>query len=563
MESNQVPSPSCRRSSTPSTKTSLKQRLFRWICTAGVVLLATQMHAWAGFTISGTELVDGKGNVFILRGINHPHCWYTSTTQKALQDIAAKKANSVRVVMSTGAQWTQTTAADVAQIIQWCKDNKLVAVLEVHDCTGYGDTQYSPNAVPMSQAVDYWISIASALQGQEDYVILNIANEPLGNNLTSSNWVSDSKDAVTRLRAAQFKHTIMVDCGNWGQDWTHTSLDNASQVWAVDNLKNLLFSVHMYQVYLDYSTIDTYLSSFIAKGMPLVVGEFGSSNGPGVYVDAADIMERCDTRQIGYMGWSWCGNNSTYSALDIVTNFDPTQVTTWGDMLINSTHGIAATSKTCTIYDTTLSVSPTTATIQSTGGSATIAVTSSAAWTASSNQTWLTVSPTSGSASGSLTITASANSGTASRSATVTVTSGSLTQTVAVTQLAPSGQGPATVTTGTSDITNQWYLEEDVKLSSTASITALNLTVNLAKTSGARYSGMYNTLGGSIVMGHSDTGSILVYTFSLQPGATLNPGSSQFATQMGLSGTAHATTGDTWTLTYTSGGTTYTKSGGF
>ena len=46
--------------------------------------------------------------------------------------------------------------------------------------------------------------------------------------------------------------------------------------------------------------------------------------------------------------------------------------------------------------------------------------------------------------------------------------------------------------------------------------------------------------------------------------APLSPSTSRtFAAQMSGNGTAHPTAGDTWTVTYTSGGTTSTLSGTF
>ena len=46
----------------------------------------------------------------------------------------------------------------------------------------------SASAVPISNAVAYWTSadVRAAINGQEDFVIVNIANEPFGNNTTAS-----------------------------------------------------------------------------------------------------------------------------------------------------------------------------------------------------------------------------------------------------------------------------------------------------------------------------------------------------------------------------------------
>ncbi len=132
-------------------------------------------NAYAGFSVSGTQLLDGNGSAFIMRGVNHAHTWYSTRTTKALADIAATGANTVRVVLSDGQQWTKTPASEVANIIKLCKDNKLICMLEVHDGTGYGEQSTAGTVAKIAQ---YWVEIAPVLKGQEDYVLVNIANEP-------------------------------------------------------------------------------------------------------------------------------------------------------------------------------------------------------------------------------------------------------------------------------------------------------------------------------------------------------------------------------------------------
>lgn len=67
------------------------------------------------------------------------------------------------------------------------------------------------------------------------------------------------------------------------------------------------------------------------------------------------------------------------------------------------------------------------------GEAKSVSVTSNAAWSVASSESWLTVAPASGSGNGTLTLTAAANEG-AERTATVTVTAGALSKTVAVSQ---------------------------------------------------------------------------------------------------------------------------------
>lgn len=312
---------------------------------AGIFVSA---NAFAGWSVSGTKVIDPNGNNFIFRGINHAHTWYPDKTAKALTDIAATGANSVRVVLADGGQWTRTPGADVATIISECKAAKLVCVLEVHDSTGFGESSAATN---ISNAANYWASsdIKNAIVGQEDYVIINIANEPYGNNTSAATYTSETSAAIKTIRNAGLTHLIMVDAPAWGQDWQYVMRDNAATIFAADSLGNTMFSVHMYEVYNSASVVQNYLTTFQAKGCALIVGEFGTENN-GNNVDEASIMQYTQQMGIGYIGWSWSGNGSCCVPLDIAINWNPSSLSTWGDFLINSTNGIKATSKLATIF---------------------------------------------------------------------------------------------------------------------------------------------------------------------------------------------------------------------
>ncbi|WP_341938142.1 cellulase family glycosylhydrolase [Marinimicrobium sp. C2-29] len=321
-----------------------KKRLGAALC---VTALSAAISAQAGFQVSGTQLLDDNGNPFIMRGVNHPHTWFTNRTEQAFSDIASVGANTVRVVLSDGQQWSRNSASDVAQVIAWAKENELVAVLEVHDATGFGE---EAQAGTIENVVDYWIDIAHVLEGEEDYVIINIANEPFGNNVPASTWVDEHVSAIQRLREAGLTHTLLVDAANWGQDWEGIMRDNASTVAAADSLNNTLFSVHMYEVYQDRNTVESYVSTFLdTHGLPLIVGEFGAEH-YGNEVDAESVLAVAEQYDIGYLGWSWSGNNSEVDALDITRNWDVNNLSSWGDFLINSSNGLRETAETATVY---------------------------------------------------------------------------------------------------------------------------------------------------------------------------------------------------------------------
>jgi mannan endo-1,4-beta-mannosidase len=331
------------------------------IATISAVLVAVLVSIFAiiqpaqaavGLRISNGKLVEANGTPFIMRGTSHAHVWYQNQTS-SFANIKSLGANTVRVVLS-GGRWTPANgASDVANIVSLCKANKLICVLENHDTTGYGEQQ---NEWTLDRAVDYWISVQSALAGQENYVLLNIGNEPWGNN-SPAGWTSATTSAISRLRNAGFDHTLVVDAPNWGQDWQFIMRDNAPAVFASDVDRNTLFSVHMYGVFDTAAEINAYLDSFSSRGLPLIIGEFGFNHSDG-NPDEDTIMAQSVARGIGYLGWSWSGNGGGVEYLDQVTNFNVSQLTTWGQRLFNGANGIRSTSVQATIYGTS-TASPT------------------------------------------------------------------------------------------------------------------------------------------------------------------------------------------------------------
>ncbi len=328
----------------------------RWATIAAVALSATVLPsvanpvasaeaAAAGFHVANGRLLDANGNDFVMRGVNHAHTWYTDRTTQALADIKATGANTVRVVLSSGDRWTRNDATDVANVIGQCKANKLICVLEVHDTTGY---QEQSGAVSLARAVEYWKSVQSAMTGQEKYVILNIGNEPWGNS-GYTGWTQATKDAITSLRSAGFQHTLMVDAPNWGQDWAFTMRDNAASVFAADPQANTVFSIHMYGVFDTASEINDYLGRFVSARLPIVVGEFGNDHSDG-NPDEDTIFATTQQLGLGYLAWSWSGNGGGVEYLDLVTSFNASQLTGWGQRAINGTNGIRATSREASVY---------------------------------------------------------------------------------------------------------------------------------------------------------------------------------------------------------------------
>lgn len=297
-----------------------------------------------GFTVDGTKLLDANGNEFIFRGVNHAHTWFNSTLYEAVPAIAKAGCNSVRIVLACGKSWSKNDLEDVNRVIDVCKKNNLIAILEVHDGTG------DDKKATLQEICDYWIEIKDALIGNEEYVILNIANEWMGGSLKKY-WADAYCAIIPQLRDAGIKNTIMVDAGGWGQNGA-CIVENGTDVLASDVLGNTMFSVHMYgSAGGSEQKIKYVLDGARDKGLCICVGEFGYYHSDGD-VKEEFIMQYCTEKGIGYLGWSWKGNGGGVEYLDITKTWDGSQLSEeWGEVLINGEYGIKKTSKICSIFE--------------------------------------------------------------------------------------------------------------------------------------------------------------------------------------------------------------------
>jgi hypothetical protein len=127
------------------------------------------------------------------------------------------------------------------------------------------------------------------------------------------------------------------------------------------------------------------------------------------------------------------------------------------------------------------------------------------------------------------------------------------------------GGDSGTVTvTPTVSTNSPWFNELQVRLANTGTLTALSITVVVQRTAGVSYSGMYNTVGGQVAQANSSTSAAITYTFTLASGQTLGASSLRtFAVQTSGNGNLHPTSGDTWTVNYTTGGQSFSSTGTF
>lgn len=312
---------------------------------ASPLILAHPAPAAAGLRVKDGRLVEANGQDLVLRGVNHSYSWYANQTSGVFATIKAAGANSARLTLSIGHLFKPaTTAADVSSAVSLCRQYRLICILEAHDASGHGQLQ---GAATLDEVVEYWISIRGALAGQENYVILNVANEPFGYHVTST-WTQDTMRAIKRLRAAGLRHMLMVDAPDWGQDDLFTMRNNAPKVLAADPARNTVFDIHMFGTFNTPAKVQSYLQSFVARRLPIVVGEFSINHPYGKPATDA-IMQYAQAYRVGFLGWLWSGDTEA-AYMDMVNNFDPGLRTPWGVRFLTGVNGLRTNAREATVF---------------------------------------------------------------------------------------------------------------------------------------------------------------------------------------------------------------------
>lgn len=297
-----------------------------------------------GFYVEGTKLKDANGNEFIMRGCNYSYAWQKGNEYSVISAAKRIGCNTIRINISNGKKFSYCDNSEISKLIQLCEDNKLVCVLCVHDALGSNDIS------DLDNTVSYWKSIKEQLVGHESTVIVNIANEWVGQWESGvSEWESGYVKAVKELRAAGINNTFMIDCAGYGQ-YPGVIGSNGRAVFDADPQKNLMFSIHMYQYDAGTSEqVRNNINQALAIDVPLCIGEFAYSH-QGSSIAYQTIMDYCKEKNVGYLVWSWTGNGGGTEACDMFGGYDESDVKENGRVTIWGANGIKATSKECSVF---------------------------------------------------------------------------------------------------------------------------------------------------------------------------------------------------------------------
>ncbi len=304
--------------------------------------------------VSGKLLKDSSGNNFVMRGNNFPVFWYPSNYKPSLGQASLLGCNAARLVWQVQVQpWTPSlTVLDEA--LAECVAKKLIPIVELHDYTG------GTSATDIANAAAYFVraDVKTILDKYSHVLIINIANEWGNGTVNELAWKNAYLPAVTTIRNAGYKVPIMIDATGYGQN-ENCIVQYGLDLLNSDPLKNIIFSAHAYSNWNNSSTYASRINAMLNKNLCIVFGEFGwnvtaPSQQPTSFtclVDAPLLMQLCQQNGIGYLGWSWTGNDAANACFDMSTTWnDTTHLTVFGKQWAYDVNGVRATGVKASIY---------------------------------------------------------------------------------------------------------------------------------------------------------------------------------------------------------------------
>ncbi len=303
--------------------------------------------------VDGSTLKDSAGNAFLMRGNNFPVFWFPDQYAPSIAAAASLGANAGRLVWQLHVEsWTPRLPV-LETAINECLSHRMIPIVELHDFTG-GTT-----SADIQNAVNWYLQpdVKEMLQRYQSKLIINIANEWGGNGVGNAAWRDAYMPAIIALRNGGYTLPIMIDAPGYGQVET-AIVQFGAALLAADPLKNLVFSAHAYGNWNQSAGYAARMDAILDQQLCLIFGEFGwdvpdAQQPPNFncHVNAPLLLSLCQQKQVGYLGWSWTGNDAANACFNMSTDWaDTSALTTWGRVWAYDENGVKATGRPASVF---------------------------------------------------------------------------------------------------------------------------------------------------------------------------------------------------------------------
>lgn len=197
--------------------------------------------------------------------------------------------------------WLDKGFEMVDDLVQWCKDNNMYVLLDLHAAPGgqgyeSGISDYDPDKPSLwerkanrDKTVALWKKLAERYADEPAILGYDLINEPNwdlpGNALLRSLY----RQITDSIRTVDQKHMIFIE-GNWfANDFT-----GLTPPWD----ENMVYSPHKYWSYNDQGSIYWAVAIGNAYNVPVFFGESGENSNPW-FTEAISLFES------NGLGWAW------------------------------------------------------------------------------------------------------------------------------------------------------------------------------------------------------------------------------------------------------------------
>lgn len=238
-------------------------------------------------------------------------------TRSDIEFIARTGANTIRLPFNyklfTDEDYMGLTAkqdgfARIDSVIDWCRDNGLYLVLDMHDCPGgqTGDNIDNGHGYPWLFESEYsqqlfckvWQDIANKYKNEPVILGYELMNEPIApffDNKEDLNAKLEPlyKRAVSAIRKVDTNHIILLGGAQWNSIFT------MFQDWTFDH--NIMYTCHRYGGDATTEAIRSFIDFRDKTGLPMYMGEIGHNTDEW----QADFVKVMRENNIGYTFWPY------------------------------------------------------------------------------------------------------------------------------------------------------------------------------------------------------------------------------------------------------------------
>lgn len=195
------------------------------------------------------------------------------------------------------------------KIIQWCKEENLYVILDMHDAPGgqtgdniddsYGYPWLMVNKKDQEQFIEIWKKIAKKYKNEKIILAYDLLNEPIAHyfkdDLPKLNAALEPLfiRATKEIRKHDKNHIVMLAGAQWNSNFS------VFKDWKFDD--NIMYTCHRYWSGTDKNAIQDFLDFREKTNLPLFMGETGENTDEWVEKFRITLEEN----NIGWTFWPY------------------------------------------------------------------------------------------------------------------------------------------------------------------------------------------------------------------------------------------------------------------